>query len=134
MDTFAPETRSAIMRRVPSKNTRPEIIVRKLVFAAGYRYRLHAKDLPGRPDIVFPSLKKAIFVNGCFWHRHTCESATLPKSNRDYWEKKQSRNAQRDKLACRALHASQWKVLTVWECEAKNLKKLGNRLQRFLES
>jgi DNA mismatch endonuclease (patch repair protein) len=134
MDVFSPERRSAIMRRVQSKNTRPELVVRKLVCAAGYRYRLHTADVPGRPDLVFRGRKKAIFVNGCFWHRHTCRSAALPKSNRAYWEKKQARNATRDRRNLRALRASRWKVLTVWECETKNLKKLQNRLQRFLES
>lgn len=134
MDVFSPRHRSEIMRRVLSRNTRPEIVVRKVVYAIGFRYRLHKEDVPGKPDLVFMSRKKAIFVNGCFWHRHTCRSATLPKSNRAYWEQKQARNATRDRRNLRTLRSSRWKVLTVWECEIKNLKKLQNRLQRFLET
>src|SRR6266404_5904830 len=127
MDVFSTRTRSEIMRRVHSKNTRPEMIVRQIVHGIGFRYRLHSKSVCGCPDLVFARQKKAIFVNGCFWHRHTCSSATLPKSNRLYWDKKQNRNAARDKRTVRTLRASGWTVLTVWECEIKNLKKLQNR-------
>jgi DNA mismatch endonuclease (patch repair protein) len=122
------------MRRVRSKNTKPEIFVRKLVSVIGFRYRLHPKNVPGRPDVVFTARKKAIFVNGCFWHRHTCSSATLPKSNTEYWKRKQDRNQARDRQNLRALRQSGWKVLTVWECQIKNLKKVQNKLHNFLEA
>jgi DNA mismatch endonuclease (patch repair protein) len=132
-DVFSQARRSEIMGRVPSKNTRPEITVRKMLHEAGYRYRLHSEDLPGCPDVVFPARKKVLFVHGCFWHRHVCASATLPKSNRDYWEEKQSRNAARDKRAIRALRKSGWKVMVIWECEIKDAKTLLRRLSRFLK-
>lgn len=132
MDVFAPRQRSEIMRRVTSKNTRPELLVRKLIHAAGYRYRLHAADVPGRPDVVIRSHKKAIFINGCFWHAHSCPAGVLPKANRAYWKSKQSRNAIRDLKTRRVLRKSGWHVLTIWECQLKNLKTLANRLERFL--
>jgi DNA mismatch endonuclease (patch repair protein) len=98
----------------------------------GYRYRLHSKNLPGRPDLALVARKKAIFVHGCFWHRHRCSSATLPKSNREYWERKQNGNAARDKQNVRALRRLKWKVLIIWECEIRNIKRLQRRLQQFL--
>lgn len=133
MDVFSPAQRSEIMRRVRSKNTRPEMTVRKLIYGMGYRYRTHCRAVRGCPDIVLSGRKQAIFVHGCFWHRHTCSSATLPKGNRDYWESKQNRNAARDKQNVRALRKSGWKVLTIWECELKNVNRLQRRLRRFLE-
>ena len=120
------------MRRVTSKNTGPEILVRKLIHAAGYRYRLHAADIPGRPDVVIRSRKKAIFINGCFWHAHACPAGVLPKANRSYWKAKQSRNAIRDLKTRRVLRKAGWDVLTIWEGRMKNLKTLANRLERFL--
>jgi DNA mismatch endonuclease (patch repair protein) len=134
MDVFPAKQRSEIMRRVRSKNTRPDIAVCKLLREAGYKYHTHSKSLPGTPDVVFPARKKAIFIHGCFWHRHVCGSATLPKSNRDYWEGKQNRNVARDNRNARSLRASGWGVLTVWECQIKNVEKLHRRLQRFLEA
>ena len=128
MDVFSPERRSEIMRCVHSRGTQPEMAVRKAIREAGYRYRLHAKGLPGTPDIVLAGLRKAIFVHGCFWHRHTCPSATLPKSNRDYWEGKQTRNTARDKRNIRRLRIAGWRVLVVWECEVKNSERLRRRL------
>ncbi len=134
MDVFSSAQRSEIMRHVHSKDTRPEIAVRKLVYGMGFRYRIHSKAVPGQPDLVVAIRKQAIFVHGCFWHRHACPAATLPKSNRDYWQGKQNRNAARDKRNVRILRGSGWKVLTVWECEIKNMKRLQRRLRRFLES
>jgi DNA mismatch endonuclease (patch repair protein) len=132
MDVFSPAHRSQIMRQVHSKDTRPELTVRRLVHGMGYRYRLHSKNLPGCPDLMLTAHKKAIFVHGCFWHRHECPSATLPKSNRDYWERKQNRNAARDKENIRALRGLGWKVLIIWECEIKDVKRLQRQVQRFL--
>lgn len=131
MDTFTAAERSAIMRAVHSENTTPELIIRRLVRALGLRYRLHAKDLAGRPDLVFPRLKKAIFVNGCFWHGHNCSAAHLPKTNVEYWIQKQSRNARRDKRNVRSLRAAGWSVLVVWECTVKR-PSTAQRLAKFL--
>ena len=127
--------RSAIMRAVRSKNTSPEISVRKLLSACGYRYRLHYKKLPGSPDIVFPGRKKAIFVHGCFWHGHSCSrGARVPKTNRGYWITKVSRNRKRDAKIHRALSFAQWQVLTIWECQVKDANLLRRRLVKFLKS
>lgn len=123
------------MARVRSKNSRPELLVRKLVFALGYRYRLHAKDLPGHPDLVFRKLRKVIFVHGCFWHRHTaCALARLPKSRVDFWVPKLEGNKRRDQRNRRALTKAGWKVLTVWECQLKNTGGLRTTIRRFLDA
>src|SRR5580704_9432837 len=109
------------MARVRSKNMRPEMAVRKLVFAMGYRYRLHVRDLPGCPDLVFRPRRKVIFVHGCFWHRHAdCSLARLPKSRLDFWEPKLEGNRQRDEKNNEALAREGWRVLTVWECQVKD--------------
>lgn len=120
------------MSRVRSKNTQPELAVRKVVHGMGYRYRLHSDSLAGHPDLVLTRRKKTIFVHGCFWHGHNCPAATLPKSNRGYWELKQSRNAARDRRNVRNLRRSGWKVLIIWECEIKDQERLRRRLKRFL--
>lgn len=133
MDTFSRAQRSEIMSRVRSKDTRPEMAVRRILHQAGYRYRLHSESLPGCPDVVFPSRKKAVFIHGCFWHGHVCPSAALPKSNRGYWEAKQTKNATRDKRAVLSLRKSGWRVLVVWECQIKDPEKLHGRLLRFLK-
>lgn len=126
------------MGRVRSRHSRPEMTVRKLIFSLGYRYRLHAKELPGRPDIVFRSRQKAIFVHGCFWHRHTsCALARLPKSRVGFWVPKLEGNKHRDQLNKRKLSQMGWKVLTVWECQlasAKRLEELKDRIRRFLDA
>jgi DNA mismatch endonuclease, patch repair protein len=128
-----PETRSRIMRAVKGKDTTPELIVRRLVFAMGYRYRLHRKDLPGKPDLVFPRLHKVIFVNGCFWHGHDCmRGARVPKDHRDYWLNKIDKNRMRDCASGRSLKALGWKVSVIWECQLKNEKLLRKRLSSFL--
>lgn len=135
MDTLSPSQRSEIMARVRSKNSKPELLVRRLVFALGYRYRLHAKDLPGNPDIVFRTSQKAIFVHGCFWHRHTnCNLARLPKSRLGFWVPKLEGNRTRDKRNSRALSRKGWKVLTIWECQVKRRERLLSRITRFLNA
>ena len=135
-DTFDKEKRSSIMAKVHSKNTTPEIQVRKLLHSMGYRFRLHRQDLPGKPDIVLPKHKVVVFVHGCFWHGcPTCRHAKIrPKTNSDYWEKKLDRNIQRDKENCDSLQNLGWRVLIVWECETKkkNLSTLNDRLRREL--
>ena len=109
--------RSAVMRAVRSKNTKPEMILRRLLHARGYRYRLHRKDLPGSPDLAFPGRRKAIFVHGCFWHGHDCRrGARQPKENAAYWRAKIDRNRARDRQAQEALRAQGWECLIVWEC------------------
>ena len=133
VDSLDQAARSAVMARVRGKNTRPEMIVRKLVFAAGYRYRLHVRKLPGSPDLVFPSRKKVIFVHGCFWHRHdNCSSSRIPKSRVDFWSDKLNGNKARDQRNQRALTEAGWQVLVVWECELGELIVLQDRLRRFL--
>jgi DNA mismatch endonuclease (patch repair protein) len=120
VDSLSPAERSEIMARVKSKNSRPELLVRRLVFALGYRYRLHAKDLPGHPDLVFRQMRRAILVHGCFWHRHAkCVLARLPKSRLDFWVPKLEGNKARDQRNKRALSKRRWKVLTIWECQLK---------------
>ncbi len=132
-DTFTAEKRSQIMRAVRGVNTTPELIVRRAVFALGYRYRLHAPELPGKPDIVFRPRKRVIFVHGCFWHQHSCpRGARQPKTRQEYWDKKLSRNVARDRRNRRQLNKEGWKVMVIWECQTKDLEKLGRRLQRFL--
>jgi len=124
-DVFSPEKRSAVMRQVKGKNTKPEMQVRRLLTRMGLRYRLHRQDLPGKPDIVMPSRKLAIFVHGCFWHGHDCaRGARVPKANRDYWLGKVARNRTRDVDHTAALEAQGWRVLTVWECALKDEAKL----------
>ena len=120
------------MKAVRRKDTAPEMIVRHLLHAAGYRYRLHVKKLPGSPDIVFPSRRKAIFVHGCFWHGHDCRAGRRPQSRQDYWIPKIERNQARDAAAVDALSRSGWSSLTVWECEAANHGSLLARLGDFL--
>jgi len=134
-DTFTAEKRSQIMRAVRGVNTTPELIVRRAVFAMGYRYRLHAPELPGKPDIVFRPRKRVIFVHGCFWHQHRCPRGNRqPKTRREYWDKKLARNVARDRRNRRQLNKDGWKVLVVWECQTKDLEKLGRRLKRFLDA
>lgn len=125
--------RSATMRAVKGKNTTPELVVRRLTHSLGYRYRLHQSDLPGRPDLVFSARRKAIFVEGCFWHGHGCRrGARIPKENRDYWTAKIARNKARDVQNRERLRELGWAVLTVWECEMKDRTILSDRLVAFL--
>lgn len=136
MDNLTRKRRAANMRAIRSKNTAPELVVRKLVYGMGHRYRLHAKHLPGKPDMVFASKRRVIFVHGCFWHQHPvaeCLDARRPKSNRAYWHPKLDRNVQRDAEHLAKLKASGWKTLVVWGCETDRQDKLRNRLKRFLD-
>jgi DNA mismatch endonuclease (patch repair protein) len=126
--------RSEMMATVHSKDTQPEMTVRRLVFSLGYRYRLHRKDLPGKPDLVFPRRKKAIFVHGCFWHKHDCKGFHFPKSNIDYWIPKLERNAARDIHNIALLERKEWDVLVLWECELGDIEELKERIVSFLES
>lgn len=133
-DKIDPARRSANMAKIASKNTKPEMVVRRLLHSLGYRYRLHRKDLPGKPDLVFPSRRAVIFVHGCFWHLHpdpACRDARLPTSRQEYWLPKLQRNVERDKYAQEALLKDGWKVLTIWDCETKAVD-LPQRLQAFL--
>lgn len=133
-DSLNQAARSAVMARIRGKNTRPEMIVRKLVFAAGFRYRLHVRKLPGSPDLVFSSRKKAIFVHGCFWHLHDgCASSRIPKSRVDFWSNKLNGNRARDARNQEALIQAGWEVMVVWECELSDTTLLEARLRRFLE-
>ena len=130
-----PEHRRRTMQAVRSKDTKPEMIVRRLVHAQGYRYRLHRRDLPGVPDLTFPSRRKVVFVHGCFWHGHPCRGEPrLPKSNRDYWVPKIRRNAERDAEHAKSLKALGWESLTVWECELRDQAQVLDKLVSFLES
>lgn len=125
--------RSENMRRIKSKNMRPELAVRSLVHRMGYRYRLHRKDLPGKPDMVFASHRKVIFVHGCYWHGHDCKKAHTPKSNLDYWTPKLARNRARDKKTLETLTAAGWGALVIWECETGDEGKVGKRIKAFLK-
>lgn len=120
MDNHTPEQRRRNMSAVKSKDTKPEILVRKCLHAAGFRFRLHVKELPGKPDIVLPKYKIAIFVNGCFWHRHPgCKYASTPSTNSDFWNAKFEENTARDNRNYAQLKELGWKVVIVWECEVK---------------
>jgi DNA mismatch endonuclease (patch repair protein) len=125
--------RSANMRAIRSKGMRPELAVRSLVHRLGYRYRLHKKDLPGKPDLVFAARRMVIFVHGCFWHSHGCKSAHVPKSNIGYWGPKLERNRTRDQKNIDLLTASGWRPFIIWECETRNLDTLQNHLKAILD-
>lgn len=136
-DTLSPADRSERMSRIRSKDSKPEMVVRRLVHGMGFRYRLHRKDVPGKPDLVFGRRKKVIFVHGCFWHRHNdsaCKLARLPKSRLDFWLPKLERNAQRDAENSAQLEALGWDEMVVWECEVSkpNLSILQDRIREFL--
>lgn len=121
------------MALIRSANTKPEMTVRKLLHALGYRFRVHRRDLPGRPDIVFPGRRKLVFVHGCFWHHHDgCKVGHLPKSRQEYWAAKFARNRARDAENLGAVAATGWQAIIVWECEVKNVTRLGTRLAEFL--
>lgn len=135
MDKLTPERRSENMRRIKSKNTKPEMTVRQLAHRLGYRFRLHRADLPGKPDMVFVSRKKVIFIHGCFWHQHNdpnCRDGRAPRSKSEYWGPKLLRNVERDETAVAALRAKGWHVLILWECETANAAALAERIERFL--
>jgi DNA mismatch endonuclease Vsr len=132
-DVFDKEKRSEIMSSVRSKNTKPEIIVRKLLHSMGYRFRLYREDLPGTPDIALPKYKMVIFVHGCFWHGHGgCPRAKLPKTNVDFWKEKIEKNIGRDRENIKRLNALGWKPIVIWSCEVKNPNKLNVYAHSFL--
>ena len=127
MDRHTPEQRHRNMSAVKGKDTKPEILVRKWLHAAGYRFRLHVKDLPGKPDIVLPKYKTVIFVNGCFWHQHSgCSHAKLPETNKQFWEDKLRKNIHRDEQNYKKLRDLGWNVQIMWECEIKKSKYILN--------
>lgn len=129
------EARSRNMAAIGSKNTKPELLVRSLVHRMGYRFRLHGKQLPGTPDLVFKSRRKVVFVHGCFWHQHnrkSCSDSHLPKSNTGYWHEKLKRNMERDKSHKLSLRKLGWKSLVIWDCETADEKKLRYRIWCFL--
>jgi len=133
VDHLSPEKRSWNMSRIRSKNTKPEIIVRSTLHRLGYRFRIHRKDLPGKPDIVLPKYKAVIFVHGCFWHRHEgCKDCTTPKTNTEFWKDKFQRNVERDILHQIKLKKDGWKVVVIWTCEIKDMDTLKKKVQNIL--
>lgn len=135
VDNLTPERRSKNMGNIRSKDTTPEMIVRKLAHRIGYRFRLHRKSLPGKPDLVFPSRKKVIFVHGCFWHQHKvpdCKISRIPKSRTEYWIPKLQKNVERDKEHQAALISRGWNILIIWECEIRDVGKLADKICKFL--
>lgn len=133
VDSLTAEQRHRVMSRIRSKDTKPEMLVRRLLYAQGYRYRLHAADLPGTPDLVFRGRHQVIFVNGCFWHSHSCPNGThKPATNADFWEAKRSRTVERDSQALAVLANGGWTAMTVWECELRDLAAVAHSLHLFL--
>ena len=132
MDTLTPEQRSALMARIRGVDTKPELFVRRALHGQGYRFRLHGRGLPGKPDIVFKKRKRAVFVHGCFWHRHGCKRTTHPKSRQDYWQDKFAKNVARDRRNAALLEDDGWDVFVAWECEVDSDETLLQRLMEFL--
>jgi DNA mismatch endonuclease (patch repair protein) len=130
MDVHTREQRHYNMSQIHSKDTKPELIVRKWLWHNGYRYRLHRKDLPGKPDIVLPKYNAIIFVHGCFWHRHNCKFASIPKTRKVFWEQKLNGNVERDKRNVQKLKELNWRILVIWECE---IKKWDSNLEKKIE-
>lgn len=136
VDTLTAKERSDRMSLVRSKNTKPELRVRSIVHRAGYRFRLHRRDLPGSPDLVFPSRRKVIFVHGCFWHAHpnpNCKRARVPKTRVEFWSDKFAKNRARDVRSVEQLNALGWKALTLWECELTSDEAIEMRVREFLD-
>ncbi len=134
MDTVSRRVRSKIMAAVPQEHSEPEMIVRRIAHGMGLRFRLHRRDLPGSPDLVFPRSRKAIFVHGCFWHRHGCRRTTTPSSNADFWHTKFETNRRRDRRVIRELKSAGWEVLIVWECQTPNVESLRQKLRTFMSN
>lgn len=134
MDTITQTQRSLLMGRIRSKDTKPELEVRRILHRLGYRFRLHRKDLPGRPDIVLPKHRKIVLVHGCFWHGHTCRLASKPKSNSGYWSEKILKNQERDVRNLDALQTANWTVLELWECDIRKMDGLEQKLIEFMKS
>ncbi len=142
VDTVSKETRSRMMSLVRAKNTRLELEMRRRLFARGFRFRLHRKDLPGKPDIVLPKFSAVIFAHGCFWHRHGCDRSNLPETRRHWWEEKLEGNRRRDAVAIRKLRNLRWRIMIVWECSFRRpgivqtvtLDKIADRAAKFIRS
>lgn len=135
VDVHTREQRSRNMSAIRNRDTKPELMVRSIAHRLGYRFRLHRRDLPGVPDLVFPRLKKAILVHGCYWHMHHCRwGCVTPKTNSEFWHIKRTGNVDRDRANLKALKRLGWDVLTVWECEVRNAHMTGRRLAAFLRS
>ena len=135
VDKFSKQKRSEIMSHIKSKNTKPEMTVRKIIYSLGYRYRLHRKDLPGKPDLAFINKKKVIFINGCFWHGHSgCKKSALPDTNYEFWNDKIKNNVNRDTLNYKRLEDMGWKYLVIWQCEIKkdNIENIKSNIIHFL--
>jgi DNA mismatch endonuclease (patch repair protein) len=134
MDIWDKKKRSKVMSKIRSKNTKPEMAVRKALFAKGYRYRINYKKLPGKPDIAFPKYKTAIFVHGCFWHGHKdCKDSHIPKTNTDFWTKKINRNKERDRNNTIQILSMGWKVLTIWDCEIQQKGNIESLIQKIAD-
>lgn len=133
-DVFDKDKRSQIMSHVKNKSTTPEVRLRSILHKAGYRFRINRKDLPGKPDIVLPKYKVIIFVNGCFWHGHSCKRGQRPQTNIQFWNEKIGKNIERDKIVAKRLEDLGWRVLTIWECEIKKKQEdvLISRIRDFL--
>jgi DNA mismatch endonuclease, patch repair protein len=132
-DTLSPRQRSLRMSLVRSKNTKPELIVRRLLHALGYRYRLHVRSLPGSPDLVFPKYRAVVFIHGCFWHMHSCSHGrSTPSNNAIFWRTKRADNVSRGRRAVLKLRRLDWRVLIIWECSLKDPERLKKRLLVFL--
>ena len=132
VDTLTPAARSALMSRIRGTNTKPELAVRRALHALGYRYRIHGRGLPGRPDLVFAGRRTVVFVHGCFWHRHGCAKTSMPKSHQDYWAAKFAANIERDRRNAEKLAEQGWRVFEAWECEINKDETLVDRLVEFL--
>lgn len=132
-DIYEPSMRSEIMSRIRGRGTKPELIVRRIAHRLGFRFRLHRKDLPGRPDIVFPRYRAVIMVHGCFWHRHPgCKHASSPKTRESFWKKKLEDNVARDRRNETALRDLGWRVMVIWQCETKDFEAVADRIESFL--
>ena len=133
-DIFSKQKRSEIMSKISGKETKPEILARKFLFANGFRFRKNDKRYPGKPDIVLPKYKTVIFVHGCFWHGHNCPAGKLPETRKEFWEAKINGNIERDKRKKSELEKQGWQVITIWECELKNKKTQERTLKRLIDT
>jgi DNA mismatch endonuclease (patch repair protein) len=131
-DIYSKQKRSDIMSHIAGKETKPEILVRKFLFANGFRFRKNVKELPGKPDIILPKYKTVIFIHGCFWHGHTCKRGALPETNIEFWKTKIGGNIERDKRDVSELQTQGWNVIVIWQCEIKNIELQNERLAKLL--
>lgn len=130
MDIVSPAKRSQMMAGIRGKNTKPELVVRSIAHGLGLRYRLHRNDVPGRPDLLFPKHRTAVFVHGCFWHRHDCGLAAVPKTRTEFWLTKFATNVERDRRHRAELEVQGWRVLEIWECETRDTEAVERRLRK----